>query len=183
MKLGRLIIKAITLTLEQKDIEKVENLKNSRIWFLFVLSSISMAFLIFEVVRTYIRFETWIHITLIILYSFTYSVTIVISLILINILLFIRRGIKKNILTGLLTTLPVILVAFVDIVLKLQFNHFRVIAYFPENSIFIMAYILVLSNVKLASEESKLKGFLVLIFTSIILYWGLGFGLSKIFKI
>ena len=183
------IISAIALNISEDDI-KAEIIPDNKDYIIpFFLNTISLAYLLFQMVTAYRNIENWVHKSLTIVYSFLYASSFL-FIVAITSALFLWgvKGFGKRVYLGIVASLPIFIISLISIIMKISLNiesigSIRVLGHFPEHPLIIGAYLLIFSHTRLVSIFRKTRAVLYLFLLSVLSYLFLGPVMFKLFNL
>jgi len=180
----KLLLSALALVMSKEDLERQFRLTRAGWLVPFLLSTIAWAHIMVEMVYAYRNVTTWIHATLVWLSAFLFAGWLMLFLALITSLFIFRKvGMAKAFYFGLLACMPIVAIALISLVLKMQFGLVRVLGYFPEHPLIIGAYLTIFSHVRLVSLVGKWRAIVYLLLLTILVYILLGPVMFRLFSI
>ena len=179
----KVLMRGMTMTIMLSDVDDVE-IKGWKVWLIFIIVSLSFASILFEIFNTYSNIDSFVHLSLVIIYAVLYSMGAIAVIVLWDVMmLYSYYGVKRAIYIGLVVNSPVVLAAILNFMMKFQIENFKVFTYFPEHGLIFGLYLLVFSNLRFISLRSRVKGVMTFILLSVGLYMVFGPIMSKLFKI
>ncbi len=171
----KVAVSAISMSITGDDLQGVASPKFFGLLVPLVLSVAAWTFILVEMVFAYRNADTWLQTLVMILYAFLYSLGFTTVISVLSSLFWIKPlGFIKALYLAILTNLPVVIIAIVSLIMKIQFGMVRVLGHFPEHALVLSAYITILSQTRFISLKNKIAGIVSLVVLTVLVYILLG---------